>query len=127
METVSPNIFVKDIEATVAFYSLLGFTVADAVTLPSGEKVFVLMTNGAVTFMFQTFSSIDGTLPIVSRTDGGSLLLYVKMKGIRSFFEKIRDQIPVLTALEKTFYGATEFSIRDNNNFLLTFAEDEQG
>ena len=127
METVSPNIFVKDIDATVAFYSLLGFIVADAVTLPSGEKVFVLMTNGAVTFMFQAFSSIDGTLSIVSRTDGGSLLLYVKMKGIRSFFEKIRDQVPVLTALEKTFYGATEFSIRDNNNFLLTFAEDEQG
>jgi uncharacterized glyoxalase superfamily protein PhnB len=125
METVSPNIFVKDIDATVAFYSLLGFTVTDAVTLPSGEKVFVLMTNGAVTFMFQTFSSIDGTLPTVSRTNGGSLLLYVKMKGIRSFFEKIKDQVPVLTSLEKTFYGTTEFSICDYNNFLLTFAEDE--
>ena len=27
--------------------------------------------------------------------------------------------------LEKTFYGATEFSIIDNNDYLLTFAEQE--
>jgi len=27
--------------------------------------------------------------------------------------------------LEKTFYGATEFSIADNNNYMITFAEDE--
>jgi len=125
METVSPNIFVNDIHATAAFYNLLGFTVKDSVVLPSGETVFVLMTNGAVTFMFQTFASIEGKLPNVSRTNGGSLLLYVKMKGIRAFYEKVKDQVPVLTGLEKTFYGATEFSVCDTNNYLLTFAEDE--
>lgn len=125
MKTVSPNIFVKDIDATVAFYSLLGFTEANSVTDPSGEKVFALLTNGSVTFMFQTFKSIEGQLPIVSRTDGGSLLLYITMRGIRSYFDKIKNQVPVLTAPEKTFYGATEFSLRDNNNYLLTFAEDE--
>jgi len=30
----------------------------------------------------------------------------------------------VIKGLEKTFYGATEFSITDNNGFVLTFAED---
>jgi hypothetical protein len=27
----------------------------------------------------------------------------------------------VIKGLEKTFYGATEFSIEDNNGYLLTF------
>lgn len=125
METVSPNIFVNDIHATIDFYKLLGFIEQDQVTLPSGEKIFSLMTNGTVTFMFQTFNSIEGQHPIVSRTDGGSLLLYIKMKGIHDYFEKVKANVPVLTGLEKTFYGATEFSIRDNNNYLLTFAEHE--
>jgi len=31
-----------------------------------------------------------------------------------------------IKGLEKTFYGATEFSIEDNNGYLLTFAEDEK-
>ena len=125
METVSPNIFVKDINATVAFYALLGFELVDSVISASGEKIFVMMKNGQVTFMFQAFNSIEDLLPTVSRTDGGSLLLYVKMKSIHSFYEKIKDHVPLLSGLEKTFYGATEFSVRDNNNYLLTFAEHE--
>lgn len=123
METVSPNIFVNDIHATIAFYKLLGFTEQDEVIVPSGEKIFSLMNRGTVTFMFQTFTSIEGQHPMVSRAKGGSLLLYIKMKGIHDYFEKVKAIVPVLTCLEKTFYGATEFSVLDNNNYLLTFAE----
>jgi hypothetical protein len=47
------------------------------------------------------------------------------MKAIRAFFEEIKDKVTILHGLETTFYGATEFSIKDNNNFVLTFAEDE--
>ena len=125
MERVSPNIFVTDIHATVAFYTTLGFTINDSVVLPTGETVFVLMTWGTVIFMFQTFASIEGKLPAVSRIDGGSLLLYINIKGIRTFYDRIKDQVTIINGLEKTFYGATEFSICDNNNYILTFAEDE--
>ncbi len=124
METVSPNIFVNDIHATLEFYQILGFTVVTAVPEPK-NPIFVLMTCGSVTFMFQTFASIENTLPVVNRSNGGSLLLYIKMNNIRAFFEKIKDRVTVLQGLEKTFYGATEFSIKDNNNYMLTFAEDE--
>lgn len=124
METVSPNIFVNDIQATVEFYEILGFTVITTVPEPK-NPTFVLMTCGSVTFMFQTFASIENTLPLVNRSNGGSLLLYIKVKNIRAFFEKINDKVTVLHGLEKTFYGATEFSIKDNNNYMLTFAEDE--
>ena len=124
METISPNIFVNDIHATVEFYKILGFTVITTVP-EQGNPIFVLMTCGSVTFMFQTFASIENTLPLVNRSNGGSLLLYIKVKTIRAFFEKIRGKVTVLQGLEKTFYGATEFSIKDNNNYMLTFAEDE--
>jgi len=124
METVSPNIYVKDLKATVEFYKVLGFTVVTFVP-ETGEPIFVMMTCGTVTFMFQTFKSIENTLPVISRVDGGSILLYIKLNGIRAFYEKIKDQVTVLHGLDKTFYGATEFSIRDNNNYMLTFAEDE--
>jgi uncharacterized glyoxalase superfamily protein PhnB len=124
METVSPNIFVNDIHATVEFYEILGFTVITAVP-EQKNPIFVMMACGGVTFLFQTFASIENTLPLVNRSNGGSLLLYIKMKNIRAFFEKINDKVTVLHGLEKTFYGATEFSIKDINNYMLTFAEDE--
>ena len=124
MESVSPNIFVKDINQTIAFYKNLGFELT--LTVPeTGDFIFALMTCGKVTFMFQTFESLGNEIPEINRTDGGSLLLYIQTKEIRKFFEQIKDKVKVIKGLETTFYGATEFSILDNNNYVLTFAEDE--
>jgi len=33
--------------------------------------------------------------------------------------------VEIIKGLEKTFYGATEFTIRDIDGYHLTFAEDE--
>jgi uncharacterized glyoxalase superfamily protein PhnB len=125
MESLSPNIFVTDINATIAFYKLLGFDLAVSVPEEGPDLVWAMMVKGNVSFMFQTFDSLANELPEISRTDGASLLLYIKLKGIRAFFEDIKDKVTVLKGLEKTFYGATEFSILDINNYVLTFAEDE--
>ena len=123
MKSISPNIFVNDLQATITFYTKLGFTITDEVTTAEGEKVFAMMTNGSVTFMFQSFASIEGQHPMVSRADGGSLLLYITVDNVRQYYAYINERVTVLTGLEKTFYGATEFSLCDNNNYLLTFAE----
>jgi uncharacterized glyoxalase superfamily protein PhnB len=126
MESLSPNLFVRDIRATLAFYQTLGFSVT--MSFPGdagGDPVWAMVTNGKVTFMFQTFESLGDALPQVSRSDGGSLVFYINVNHIRDFFDAVRDKVPVLHGLQKTFYGATEFSILDNNNYVLTFAEHE--
>jgi len=124
MKSVSPNIYVTDINETIAFYKQLGFSITTTVP-EEGDFIFALMTCGSVVFMFQTFESLGNELPEISRQKGGSLLLYIQTTGIRAFFEAIKDKVKVLKGLEKTFYGATEFSIEDNNGYVLTFAEDE--
>lgn len=125
MESLSPNIFVTDINKTIAFYTLLGFEVAMSVPESGTDLVWAMMVKGKVTMMFQTMESLADDLPEIKRTHGGSLLLYINLSGIHAFFEDIKDKVTVLKGLEKTFYGATEFSILDNNNYVLTFAEHE--
>ena len=125
MDSISPNIFVRDINETIIFYQHLGFKVV--MTVPEqGDFVWVMMTCGNVNFMFQTFDSLGSNLPNISRQNGGSLLLYIQTKEIRLFHDKIKDKVNVIKGLEKTFYGATEFSIQDINGYILTFAEDEK-
>lgn len=125
MESLSPNIFVYDMNQTITFYKKLGFEVAMSVP-EQGNFAWVMMANGSVTFMFQTFDSLENELPEIKRSTGGPLLFYIKTKNIRGFFEQLQQQqVTILKGLEKTFYGATEFSIADNNGFVLTFAEDE--
>ena len=125
MESLSPNIFVNDMKATLSFYRTLGFEVTMSVPETGDDLVWAMMVKGSVTFMFQTFESLANDLPQISRADGGSLLLYINVASIHAFFDAIKDKVTVLKGLEKTFYGATEFSILDNNNYVLTFAEHE--
>lgn len=125
MESISPNIFVKNINETINFYKQLGFALTTTVP-DEGDIIFAMMSCGNVVFLFQTFESLGNELPNVSRLNGGSLLFYIKTTRIKELFEKIEDKVKVVKGLEKTFYGATEFSIEDNNGFLLTFAEDEK-
>lgn len=126
MESLSPNVFVRDMHDTMDFYEQLGFTTV--MTVPEAGKgplVWAMMKAGNVTMMFQTYESLGNDLPPVKREDGGSLLLYVNVKGVQDLFNRLKDKVKVLAGLEKTFYGATEFSISDNNNYVLTFAEHE--
>lgn len=125
MEALTPNIFVRDINETINFYKHLGFSTVMSVP-EEGDFVWVMMSCGNVSLMFQTFDSLGTELPEVSRQDGGSLLLYIRTKDIRTLHEKIKNKVNIIKGLEKTFYGATEFSVLDNNGYILTFAEHEE-
>jgi uncharacterized glyoxalase superfamily protein PhnB len=124
MEALTPNIFVRDINETIDFYKELGFNTVMSVP-EKGDFVWVMMSCGNVSMMFQTFDSLGSELPEVSRADGGSLLLYIRTHNIRQFHEKLKEKVTIIKGLEKTFYGATEFSVLDNNGYVLTFAEHE--
>jgi len=124
MESIAPNIFVKNMDQTIKFYEQLEFKLTMKVP-DEGSLVWAMMTNGNVSFMFQTFESLGSELPEISRNDGGSLLLYIQIKEIEQYDDRIKGKVNILKGLEKTFYGATEFSILDINGYVLTFAEHE--
>lgn len=124
MDILIPNIFVKNISETVEYYQKLGFELTMNVP-DQGEFVWVMISKGNVSFMFQTFGSLGEELPEIKRENGGSLLLYIRIKEISSYYEEVKNKVKILKGLEKTFYGATEFSVIDNNGYVLTFAEQE--
>ena len=125
MDSLTVNIFVKDINTTIRFYKLLGFEVAMSVP-EEANPVWTMLTYGGATIMVQTLDSLGDELPDIDRTrPGGALLFYIKLKQIHSFFDKLKDKVEVVKGLDKTFYGATEFTIKDTDGYYLTFAEDE--
>jgi uncharacterized glyoxalase superfamily protein PhnB len=125
MESLSPNMYVHDVKSTIEFYQILGFKPVMTVPEDGEAPVWAMLQNGNVTLMMESLKNIEGRLPEISRQLGGSFLLYINIKGIQAFFEEIKDKVTVLSGLEKTFYGATEFVIKDSNGYVLTFAEHE--
>lgn len=124
MESLTPNLFVKSMRETVQFYKMLGFEVT--MSVPDEEEyVWCMMSKGKANIMFQSFESLGDDLPQIKRIQGAPLLLYFKMEGLMNFYNTIRQNVNILKKPEVTFYGSTEFTIIDNNGFLITFAEDE--
>jgi uncharacterized glyoxalase superfamily protein PhnB len=123
MESLTPNIYVQNVGETLAFYKKLGFEPLMTVPEQSPDPIWAMVQNGSVHLMFECYQSIEGRFPEISRQPGGSLLFYIKVKNIQSLYDSIRHKVPVLHGLTTTFYGATEFSIKDINNYVITFAE----
>jgi predicted lactoylglutathione lyase len=71
MDSLSPNIFVNDINATISFYQQLGFKLIVTVPETGTDLVWAMMVNGGVIIMFQTYTSLGNDLPDISRQDGG--------------------------------------------------------
>jgi catechol 2,3-dioxygenase-like lactoylglutathione lyase family enzyme len=91
MDTISPNLFVNDMNKTIDFYKILGFSVVAAVP-DTGDPIWIMMNCGKINFMFQTFSSLGEQLPEISRQDGWFSPILYSDTGIRQFFEQIKRQ-----------------------------------
>jgi len=59
------------------------------------------------------------------RNGGGVWDAYIRMKDIKKFYVSVKDQVVIMKPLEKAFYGAWQFEIRDLNGYVLVFSEDE--
>lgn len=125
MKKITANLMVEDVDKTIAYYrDLLGFELA--MTEPQEEPFqWAMMTNGGAELMFQSRASLAGEyeqlfgdIPL-----GGSFTLFIEVNDVRALFEKVKTHVEMVKELEETFYGMIEFTIRDLDGYLLTFAQ----
>ena len=135
MNKLSPNLMVKDVKETVEFYqNNLGFKLIMAVPetqdgilseIPKDKNVvYALVKNGNVEIMFQTEKSFKEAVPALANAlVGASCTLYIELENLENLYARIKDRVEVVKELFTTWYGMKEFYIRDNNGYILTFAE----
>ncbi len=124
LKRLTPNLMVKDVNRTIAFYKeLLGFELNQTVP-ETGQFEWASMKCGEVEIMFQAESSLAQDIPALKEMDiGGSLTFYIQMAGIEELYGKVRDNVAIVQDMHTTFYGTRQFTIRDCNGYLLAFAE----
>ncbi|WP_255495270.1 VOC family protein [Dysgonomonas sp. 521] len=125
-QTLSPNIGVKSVDETVQFYTqTLGFKLIMSVPAPTGGLQWAMVANGGATFMFQEMGNLSEEYPqLAGRPKLGAMTFYVKMKDMQTLYEKLQGTEHIAKEMHKTFYGADEFAIFDNNGHILTITED---
>lgn len=132
---LTPNFEVSDIRETVLFYEQnLGFQLIMAVTedqsgidqtLSEGSVyVYAMVQKDDVELMFQRTDSFKTDVSLAEGlTIGASVSFYMDIEGIADFYQSLKDKNLTLTELKTTWYGMREFYLKDNNGYILGFAE----
>jgi uncharacterized glyoxalase superfamily protein PhnB len=127
LNSLTVNLGVKNVNETVEFYQTkLGFDLVMAMP-ESGSYDWAMMKRDGVTVMFQTFQSLLQEYKD-AKEDGENVpvAFYVELDDVHTFYEEIASAVDIYIDMHRTFYGAKEFAVKDNNGYLLVFAEHEK-
>ena len=119
--SVAPTFLVADVETAIRWYETqLGFTSYPFPETP--PYVFASVCRDDIEMMFQR---IDGYQKpdFYHQRSGGVWDAYIRMEGVKEFYEAVKDKIEIKMPLRKQGYGDWEFEVRDPNGYILVFSE----
>lgn len=126
MQTLAPVLVVDTVEPCVDFWtSNLGFTKANEVPGPDGKLIFASVKKDGVEIMYQTRASVIADTPEQEKDlDGHSVALFLTVGSIADLdaAEQAVTGAPVVKPKHQTFYGSTEFYVREPGGNVVGFA-----
>lgn len=124
LKALTPILLVTDVNKSVAFYQkYLDFEVLANVP-EEGEWDFAMIQSGAVSIMIQSIKGAENTFD--NQTVSSTTILYIDVENIDELYARFNGNVPILHEMKETFYGTREFSIKDIDGYVVSFAEDKK-
>lgn len=120
-ESVTPNLLVRDVTASVRFYTeVLGFTIE--LHVPDAPPyVFASFARGGVKVFVNDLAGVVGEFP--QMTAGHTSTLFIVVDKVDELFAEVSPRAQVAMPLKNQFYGMREFAVYDPDGYLVTFAQ----
>jgi len=133
MKSLIPNLAVKDIKQTVAYYQdNFGFEIEMLVDSlqedfsPEIKKdkdyIWALIKKGDISLMLQEENSMKEDIGNFFEGIGASTTLYIEVDDVDILYEKVKENVEILKPVYTTWYGQKEFYIKDINGYILGFS-----
>ncbi|MFK2821546.1 VOC family protein [Arcobacter sp. YIC-80] len=133
MKSLSPNLAVKDIKESVAYYqNNFGFEIEmlvdslqedfNPVVKEEKEYIWALIKKGDVSLMLQEKNSMKEDIGNFFNDISASITLYIEVDDVESLYEKVKENVEILKPVYETWYGQKEFYIKDINGYILGFS-----
>lgn len=125
MLKIAPTLIVEKVEPTLEFMvEKLSFEKIAEVPGDGGLS-FAMLVNGSLEVHLQTRSSAAEGMPYFANASmPPSCFLYIDVENVSSIYAKLKD-MDIVVPLEKTFYGATHFFIREPGGHVFGFSQNE--
>ena len=119
--SAAPCFAVANVGETIRWYEeLLGFR---GHRFPPHEPhAFGILVRDQIEIMLQRVADYQKP-DLYSTREGGVWDAYIRMRGVREFYDSIKDRVEILMPLQKQFYGDWEFEVKDLNGYVLVFSE----
>ena len=121
---LTPVLVVDVVEPCVRFWvDRLGFLAENEVPGDDGKLVFASVKRGEIEVMYQTRASVMAERPeSAAELVGHSTVLFITTEDLDQV-EKAVAGAPVVSPRHTTFYGSTEFYVREPGGNTVGFAQ----
>lgn len=122
VKKMTPNLYSDDVEACVRFWvDRLHFE--KTMEVPDGGRLaFAAVQKGPIELMYGSYASLDKDSRDPRSYDKGTSFLFLEVDDVGAAFAAMNGA-PVVAPIHKTFYGSTEFTVKDPAGHWVTFAQ----
>jgi uncharacterized glyoxalase superfamily protein PhnB len=122
VKKLTPNLYTDDVESCVKFW-VERMHFEKTVEVPDeGRIAFAALQSGGVEVMYGTWASLEKEPGVTGSYQRGTGFLFIEVDDLDAVVDAMKG-IPMVLPVHKTFYGATEFSVKDPAGHLITFAQ----
>jgi uncharacterized glyoxalase superfamily protein PhnB len=122
VKKLTANLYTEDVAACVKFWvDRLHFEKAVEVPEPGG-LAFALLKKGDIEVMYGSYASLQQEPLAAGSFQTGTGFLFVEVDALDPVAAAMKD-LPKAAEVHETFYGSTEFTVKDPAGHLITFAQ----
>jgi uncharacterized glyoxalase superfamily protein PhnB len=121
VKRLTPNLLADDVQSCVKFWvERMHFEKTGEV--PDGNKLaFASLQKGSFELMYQSYASMEKEPDAAARYQKGTAFLFLEVDDLDAVLAAMQGA-PMVTQVHKTFYGSTEFTVKDPAGHWITFA-----
>ena len=126
LKSLTPVLIVDEVEPCVEFWmSRLGFEKPNEVPGDDGKLIFAILQKDGVELMYQTKASVAADTPAQKgELTGHTTALFFTVPSMSDLdaLESALKGAPIVKPRHQTFYGSTEFYVREPGGNVVGFA-----
>ena len=123
LKRLTPNLYTDDVAACASFWvDRLHFQKTAEVPQGDGKLAFAALQSGTIELMYGSYASLEREPLVAGAFHRGTSFLFVEVDDLDSVLSAMKD-VPEVAGVHQTFYGSTEFTVKDPAGHLVTFAQ----
>lgn len=121
VKRLTPNLYTDDVDACVKFW-VERMHFQKTMEVPDGGKLaFAALQKGSIELMYGSYACLEHDPAIASSYQRGTGFLFLEVDDLDAA-RAAMEGAPIVSPVHKTFYGSTEFTVKDPAGDLITFA-----